>query len=76
MNEAGLQRAEEGHFTDAIALWGEASRTGCAKSHYNLAVCYENGNGCKRDLKEVRNLRVSHCQNRTHITFWCFSKVN
>ena len=56
LNEAGLQRAEEGHFPDAIALWGEASSSGCAKSHYNLAVCYENGNGCKKDLKEVRNL--------------------
>ena len=54
LNEAGMQHADDGHFADAVIMWNKATSLGCAQSHYNLAVCYENGKGCKKDLEEVR----------------------
>lgn len=54
LNQAGLQHAQEGRITEAIGLWNEATAAGCAESHYNLAVCYENGTSCRKDLSKVR----------------------
>ncbi|KAK3604561.1 hypothetical protein CHS0354_026252, partial [Potamilus streckersoni] len=49
----GLAHAEKGRMQVAIQHWQEASELGYAKAQFNLAVCYETGNGVKKDLKKA-----------------------
>ncbi|KAL3880340.1 hypothetical protein ACJMK2_032588 [Sinanodonta woodiana] len=49
----GLAHAEKGSMQAAIQHWQEASELGYAKAQFNLAVCYETGNGVKKDLKKA-----------------------
>jgi len=41
-----------------IELWKDAARLGSIEAHCNLACCYENGDGVKRDIDQF----VYHCE--------------
>ena len=51
----GLQAAMAGDMKRAVELWKESSKLGNAKSSYNLAMCYETGQGVKKSRKKVRS---------------------
>ncbi|KAL4230009.1 hypothetical protein ACF0H5_010397 [Mactra antiquata] len=52
----GNQEALKQNYKAAAEHWEESSQLGHAKSHFNLAVCYETGTGVKKDLKEAVRL--------------------
>ncbi len=54
LNNAGLWHARRRRYGDALAFWDQSSSFGCAKAHYNLAVCYENGRGVDADIEKVK----------------------
>lgn len=51
----GSQEAQKQNFKSAVEHWEQSSQLGHAKSHFNLALCYEMGKGVKKDLKEVQS---------------------
>ncbi len=52
-NQAGVHQARAGHLTQALGLWQEASVSGSAAANFNMAVCYENGDGTEKNMQKV-----------------------
>ena len=52
-NMEGCTAAKDGHMTQATKSWVQGSELGYSKSQFNLGLCYETGQGVKKDLKKV-----------------------
>ncbi len=52
-NQAGVHQARAGHLTQALGLWHKASVAGSAAANFNMAVCYENGEGVEKNMQKV-----------------------
>ncbi|KAK3099528.1 hypothetical protein FSP39_005871 [Pinctada imbricata] len=52
-NIEGNDQAKRGHMTKAAERWSVGSQLGYSKSNFNLGLCYETGQGVKKDLSKA-----------------------